>query len=216
MLIISLFSISLPTIYTPEAQKVKIKEELKTFFRLITNKRLIAPYLSIIIVFFNLGIITASYTIFLKIYEYSDSQIGMVLGIMVIFSILINYPAGKLGDKIGKVKVLLVGLCLCSVGFLMLLSPSIPFPYVGMAIFGLGHGCVFPISAGIVRDESSLKNRGLATGIFYALNVAGIAIGSPISGVVIELFNFEAALLLGTFIPIIFCIIFIIGYRSRP
>ncbi len=211
MFTISLFSLYLPKIYITKPKKLKLKEEIRIFFRLITYNKLIVPYMVIIVVFFNLGIITSSYTIFLKEYGYEDSQIGMILGIMVIFSISINYPAGKLSDRIGKVRFLIIGLFFCSIAFLILyVSPMIPFPYLGMILFGLGHGFVFPTSAGIVKDESTLDNRGIASGVFYALTVAGIAIGSPISGILIELYTFKIALLLGIVLPLVFCIFLII------
>lgn len=209
MFIISVFCISLPASYTPEKQKLKFTKEVKIFYHLISNKKLFPAQTSILILFFNLGILTASYTIYLKLFEYSDSQIGMILGIMVILSILTNYPAGKLSDKIGKLPVLIIGQFFTGIAFLILtISPFSPYPYIGMIIFGIGHGCIFPTSAGTVRDETSRENRGIATGLFYALTVVGIAIGSPISGLIVELANFQAALLVGILLPFFFCLIF--------
>jgi MFS family permease len=211
MFIISLISLTLPISQKTQKIKFRLKLEIKGFLQIITKRKLIVPYLSILVIFFNLGVLTATYTIFLNHFAYNDAQIGMILSIMVIFSIIFHYPAGRLGDNIGKVKILIFGLFISAFGFIFLLiSPYSPFPYIGMAIFGVGHGSVFPTSAAIVRDESSIQDRGIATGIFYALNVAGIAIGSPISGFIVQFFNFNLALLVSIFLPICIAIIIVI------
>ncbi|MBD3194084.1 MAG: MFS transporter, partial [Candidatus Lokiarchaeota archaeon] len=216
MFFISLFCFTLPVIYEPPKIKSKLKEELKVFKNIITNKNFITPYLSLFAAFFNLGILTANYTVYLKNNNYSDAQIGMILGIAVIFSILMNYPAGKFSDKFGKLKFIYIGLVFCSVGFVILLiSPFSLFPYLGMMIYGLGQGMIFPVSASIVKDRSNKENRGIATGLYYALNVGGIAIGAPISGTVTELSGFFGGIFLGVIVPlIVFFLIFFLRVES--
>jgi MFS family permease len=102
------------------------------------------------------------------------------------------------------------------VGFVILLiSPFSLFPYLGMMIYGLGQGMIFPVSASIVKDRSNKENRGIATGLYYALNVGGIAIGAPISGTVTELSGFFGGIFLGLIVPlIVFFLIFFLRVES--
>jgi MFS family permease len=210
-------SLILPTIYHPSKEKLSIKEEIKIFKEIIVSKKMIPPYLGILALNFNLGIITATYSILLEQASYTPGQIGMTFSILVLLSILVHYPSGAFGDKIGQRKIMNTGLIFASTGFLILMiSISFPFPILGMAIFGIGHGMIFPNSAGIIKNSTQEKNYGIATGTFYALVVAGIAIGSPISGLVFELLGAQAMLAIGIFIPLSTAIIlFLINNDSN-
>ena len=99
-----------------------------------------------------------------------------------------------------------VGLIFASVGFFILIfSIQSPIPILGMVVFRIGHGMVFPTSAGIIRLNSEEKNRGLTTGTFYALVVAGIALGAPIYGLIYELYGPQIMFIMGMMVPIDKC-----------
>ena len=107
------------------------------------------------------------------------------------------------------------GLVFVSMSFLILMiSFSSPIPIIGMVIFGIGHGMVFPTSAGIVRNNSDAHNRGVATGTFYALVVAGIAIGAPISGLLYELYGSQIMFLGGMLFPFVSAIVIFVFFRK--
>ena len=60
---------------------------------------------------------------------------------------------GRVGDMLGKEKVLVAVLVLLSVGTLVsALATTLPIMLVGRVIQGAG-GAVFPLSFGIIRDE---------------------------------------------------------------
>lgn len=205
LFIMSLSSFFLPSIYQPTKEKVRFVEELRVFRKTVIQKSMISPYFSILAMMFNMGIVTAVYTLMLENSSaaYTVGQTGMILSIMVVFSILIHYPAGILSDKIGYIKVMLIGLILVSVAFgVFMISFEAPLPMIGMVFLGLGHGLIFPSSAGAVKENTKDTESGIATGTFYALIVAGVAIGAPISGHVYFYAN-QFALLLGVIVPII-------------
>ncbi|GAG24835.1 unnamed protein product, partial [marine sediment metagenome] len=112
LFIMSFTSFFLPSIYQPSKKKINLREELKTFRRTVVRRSMISPYFSILAMMFNMGIVTAVYTLMLEHSAYTVGQTGMILSIMVIFSIIIHYPAGILSDRIGYVKVMLIGLLL--------------------------------------------------------------------------------------------------------
>ncbi|MHA2390728.1 MAG: MFS transporter [Promethearchaeota archaeon] len=207
LFIMAAISFILPTIYTPVKEKIGFKEELMIFKDVIISRKMVAPYLGILALNFNLGIITATYSLLLKDALYTDGQIGMTFAVLVLLSIIVHYPSGVLSDKKGKVKIMNFGLIFVSISFLILMiSTSIPIPILGMIIFGIGHGMIFPTSAGIIRNNTTENNRGVATGTFYALVVAGIAVGAPISGLIYSTFGPIAMFLLGVLIPLFIAI----------
>ncbi|MFX0038863.1 MAG: MFS transporter [Promethearchaeota archaeon] len=217
MFVMTGLSFILPSIYHPVKEKLSLKEEFILFKDIITSRKTLTPFLGILALNFNLGIITATYSVLLKEANYNDGQIGMVFSVLVIFSILVHYPSGILSDKKGKASIMNIGLIIVSISFLILMiSINFPIPILGMMIFGIGHGAIFPTSAGLVRNNTSESNRGIATGTFYALVVAGIAGGAPISGLVFAALGTLPMLLIGTFIPLSTAIIlFIISKKSN-
>ena len=218
LFIMSFTSFFLPSIYQPSKEKIIFKEEFKTFRKTVLRKSMISPYFSILAMMFNMGIVTAVYTLMLEHATYTVGQTGMILSIMVIFSILIHYPAGILSDKIGYVKVMLIGLLLIATAFgVFMISFEVPIPMIGMVFLGLGHGLIFPSSAGAVKEKTKGSESGVATGTFYALIVAGVAIGAPISGHVYDIYAEQATLMLGIIIPLIVAVIliFLLKYLKK-
>jgi len=188
---------------------------IKKFRKVVFRKSMISPYFSMVAMMFNMGIVTAAYTIILESADYTVGQTGMILSIMVIFSILIHYPAGMMSDKIGYTKVMLIGLLLIASAFgVFMISPEDPIPIyipmIGMVFLGLGHGLIFPSSAGAVKEKTKGSESGIATGTFYALIVAGVAIGAPISTHVYEVFNAQITLALGIIVPLIVAIVLVV------
>ena len=210
LLIMAFLSFGLPSIYQKRETSITFKQEFKIVKQTIFRKAMISPYFSAIALMFNMGIITATYTVMLGGLSYTIGQIGMILSIMVIFSILIHYPAGILSDKIGYTKVMLIGLLFLVLTFgILMISLEAPIPMIGMVFFGIGHGLIFPSSAGAIKEKTPNSESGLATGMFYALIVAGVAIGAPISALVYDFSTIQITLLLGIFSPLIVALILV-------
>jgi len=215
LFIMSFTSLLLPEIYQPSKEKLNFRKEIKKFRKVVFRKSMISPYFSMLAMMFNMGIVTAAYTVILESADFTAGQTGMILSIMVIFSILIHYPAGILSDKIGYTKVMLIGLLLIASAFgVFMISPEKPIPMyipmIGMVFLGLGHGLIFPSSAGAVKEKTKGSESGIATGTFYALIVAGVAIGAPISTHIYEVFNAQLTLALGIIVPLIMAIVFVV------
>ena len=210
LIIMAFLSFGLPSIYQKRETSITFKQEFKIVKQTIFRKVMISPYFSAIAIMFNMGIITATYTVMLGDLYYTSGQIGMILSIMVIFSILIHYPAGILSDKIGYTKVMLIGLLFSALTFgVLIISLEPPIPMIGMVFFGIGHGLIFPSSAGAIKENTPNSESGLATGMFYALIVAGVAIGAPISTLVYYFSTIQITLLLGIFSPLVVTVILV-------
>jgi MFS family permease len=67
--------------------------------------------------------------------------------------------------------------------------PGIVGAFLGMAIYGLGFGILFPAATALVVDSTLVENRGLGFGIFYGVYSAGVVIGSLMSGVLTDIYG---------------------------
>jgi MFS family permease len=97
-------------------------------------------------------------------------------------------PLSQLSDRHGRTRLLAAGLALIAVGLLAMFAiPGINGATLGMAVFGLGFGLLFPAATALVADAATASERGMAFGIFYAVYSLGVVIGSVLSGVMTDL-----------------------------
>jgi EmrB/QacA subfamily drug resistance transporter len=93
---------------------------------------------------------------------------------------------GRLGDMVGKERVLAVSLALFAVGSLVAaLADSLGVMIVGRGLQGLGGG-VFPLSFGIIRDEFLEEKVPTGIAMLGAVAAIGAGIGLPLGGVLVD------------------------------
>src|SRR5215212_8301951 len=96
---------------------------------------------------------------------------------------------GKLGDLLGKGRVLTAVLLLFALGgAVCALAGSIGVLIGGRVIQGVAGG-VFPLAFGIVRDTFPRERMAAGLGIISAIFGIGGGIGLPLSGVIVDNFN---------------------------
>lgn len=93
---------------------------------------------------------------------------------------------GRVGDAVGKQKMLVVTLSLLAVGSAMAaLAPTIEWMIVARVVQGLGGG-VLPLSFGIIRDEVPAERSGTAVGIVASLVSAAFGTGIVLAGPIVD------------------------------
>ena len=95
----------------------------------------------------------------------------------------VHYPSGVLSDRLGPHVPCAAGLVAVSAAMALLPSAmSFTVLVALMAVFGLGHGLIFPSSSALATRHARRDSLGLATGVYYALLVSGVAVGAPLAG----------------------------------
>ncbi|WP_024800308.1 MFS transporter [Nocardia sp. BMG51109] len=93
---------------------------------------------------------------------------------------------GRIGDKVGKERMLVVTLAALSIGSLIAaLTDSISVMIVARVIQGLGGG-VIPLAFGIIRDEFPARKVPGAVGIASSLIAVGSGIGLVLAGPIVD------------------------------
>jgi MFS family permease len=96
---------------------------------------------------------------------------------------------GRIGDVVGKTRMLVITLSALAVGSLMAaLAPSIGWLIVARVVQGAGGG-VLPLSFGIVRDEFGDKMTG-ALSVLASLTAVGFGFGIVIAGPIVDAFGY--------------------------
>ena len=98
---------------------------------------------------------------------------------------------GRVGDKVGKERMLVVALGALAVGSLLAaLAPSIGVLIAARAIQGIGGG-VLPLTFGIIRDEFPRDKVAGAVGTSAALLAVGGGVGLVLAGPIVDALSYH-------------------------
>jgi DHA1 family multidrug resistance protein-like MFS transporter len=120
--------------------------------------------------------------LYLKHHGGSDAVVGAVMSAFFAAQLLLQYPAGRLADRIGRVPVLLSGLMVYAVGtlaFWLVANPTVDIVLRGLQ--GAGAAAVSVSALALISASVPLAERGRAVNSIYAAQLAGLAIG-PLIG----------------------------------
>ena len=98
---------------------------------------------------------------------------------------------GRVGDKVGKERMLVVAMVALAVGSLVAaLAPSIGVLIAARAVQGIGGG-VLPLTFGIIRDEFPREKVAGAVGTSAALLAVGGGIGLVVAGPLVDALSYH-------------------------
>lgn len=109
--------------------------------------------------------------------------VPVVLVIMNLVYAMAATPAGVLSDRIGRKRLLVVGLGVLLVADIVLaLNANVPAVLAGVALWGLHLGLTQGVLATLVADAAPARLRGTAFGVFNLATGVGLLIASVLAG----------------------------------
>lgn len=141
-----------------------------------------AGYLAIFSLYFMLGAFVALVPLWLEdTLGYGPLEVGLSFTTFAVLSLILHYPAGILADRVGPGVPAFIGIVATGCAMATIpLARGIGGIVLTMALFGIGHGFVFPSASTLVTRRTDPEQRGIVTGLFYSVLVAGVAIGAPV------------------------------------
>jgi MFS family permease len=116
----------------------------------------------------------------------SESAASWLLTAYLLSAAIATPILGRVGDMMGKERVIVAVLVALSVGSLIAgLATTLPVMLVGRVIQGTG-GAVFPLAFGIIRDEFPAERVAGAIGVMSAILGAGAGAGIVLAGPILE------------------------------
>jgi DHA1 family multidrug resistance protein-like MFS transporter len=113
---------------------------------------------------------------------------------------LVQYPAGRISDRLGRRPVIVASIAAYSLAFLLYLIPLPPFWLVAVRFIHAGvAGFYAPAAAALLADLTPVGERGAAFGRFQATNMAGFVLGPALGGLVAGI-RLDAVFVAGTLI----------------
>ena len=178
---------------------------LKDVF-LSKEKSLLFMLFSILFWFIGFNAIETFFTSYMKFYVgVGESTGALILGFFSLTLMLFSIPAGFIGSKIGRKKTIIIGL---SVILVMSVSTIILGTLIKNRIFdtqaiiaiffalfaagGVGWAMVNVNSLPMVVDMTTTDKAGGYTGLYYFFSMAANIIAPPLSGKIIDLFDYNS------------------------
>jgi MFS family permease len=208
-----------------EPKKLTIKSSIIENLTIpFQEPKLIIPGIFNLIDRFHIGFILFSLQFFLQsVLHVSPETRGMVLGLFATPYIMLQFPVGKLSDKIGRYKPLIAGSIATWIIFSLIgISGSYGLfaVIIVFMILGVANGFTGPPSMALVGDI--VKNEDNATGIgfFNLLGNIGIILGPIIAGILITYTDFVSVFIIAglfeLFTLLVNLFLIIVVFKENP
>lgn len=130
--------------------------------------------------------------------QLTKSQAGIVLSTMWAFFAILQFPAGRLSDRLSRSTILVAGLLVMISGFgILSIVPSYLLLLVGVAFIGAGSGLYIVSMRAFISDLFTAR-RGQAFGVNTAAGMMGGILAAGLTTVIATAFDWRIA-----FVPLI-------------
>ena len=134
----------------------------------------------------------------------SQTDITWIVDAYTLVFVGLLLPAGALGDRFGRKRVLLAGLVIfgCAAGAAMFVSS--PQPLIALrAVMGIGAAAVMPVTLSIITTTFPPDERGRAVGVWVGVAGGGAVLGMFASGVLLEFFAWSSFFVLNVTLAVL-------------
>ncbi len=151
-------------------------------------------YVSYFSLYFALGAIIGSLSLVLIVLGASPESAAAAVGLYIFLAILVSLPLfhifGRLIHRLGSFRLLTTGLLVTATSQLLLvLSPEPPYSFASSALLGVALASVFVASTTLAAMPHA---KGSSMGFHQTANIAGVAVGAPLSGLLLGTFGIGA------------------------
>ncbi len=115
----------------------------------------------------------------------SVTLVGLTMAAFFIAALVVQYPLGRLSDRIGRRQIQVVGLAVftgASLLFAFVATPGLALVF--RALQGAGAGSVDVANAATIGEVVPASHRGRAFGTFYGARTVAMAIGPFFGGII--------------------------------
>jgi len=153
-----------------------------------TLRRSPAMLLMAFVTFFGVGLIMFLVKLFaMEEFGLSESAFGSLLLVPCLIIALASVPLGTVGDRLGRVRAVRLGIGLCAFSMAaLILMPGHFALVVGGSMIGVGFVIAFPSWMAYISESCEPGQRGAVMGAVGTAQGAGALLGVPIGGFLYE------------------------------
>jgi MFS family permease len=124
-------------------------------------------------------------------------EIALAFTIMGVVGLFASLLLGDLSDKVGRIKIIILGMGLQALSFLLLpMTAGVVMLYLTAVIIGVGNAAVNPAMMALLTDKLCPSNHGFAIGVYGAGEDIGILLAPLIAGYFYQNHSAELSFLL--------------------
>ena len=125
-------------------------------------------------------------------YKVSIAEVSLVISLYTVFGTAVNPVIGKLGDILGKKRILIYVLIIYAIMVAITsFASNFTILLISRTVQGIGLG-IFPLAFSLVREEFPREMVPRAQGILSAMFGAGAAFGLPLGALVANSYGWQA------------------------
>lgn len=151
-------------------------------------------FFAVAVAMLGIGIIAPILPLYVETFSASGLMIGIIMGAFSLSRGLLGPFVGRLSDRIGRKRFILVGLGIFAVVSLCYSLAGNVWQLVLVRILqGAASVMVTPIAQGYVGDITPIGKEGRMMNLFYSSMFIGVGLGPLLGGVLTDLWSYHAA-----------------------
>jgi EmrB/QacA subfamily drug resistance transporter len=133
----------------------------------------------------------------------------------LVAAVVLQSPAGKVGDRLGHPRMLAAGQLLVAAGAVLgFVSPSVAALTVARVLMAAGGAVLVPATVALLRHELPPERRGRAFGAFGAVMALAAAVGPLVGGELVSLFGWRSVFVAN--LPVLVLSVALAGFAGTP
>jgi DHA1 family multidrug resistance protein-like MFS transporter len=158
-----------------------------------TNGTLAALLISVFVAVLGFSLVAPIFPSYVMGLGASYTLLGFIVSIYGAVQLLTQIPIGRLSDRIGRKRLILLGLISFTIMPLLYVHATNALVLIPIRVLGgIGASAVWPLAMALIIDQASREKRGRAMGFYNAVFYSGLAVGPLIGGALYDQFGFEA------------------------
>jgi MFS family permease len=123
----------------------------------------------------------------------SQSQLQWIVDAYALVFAALLLPAGAIGDRFGRKRLLAVGLAIYGGASVVALFASTSGQLIGLrALMGVAAALIMPVTLSVVTSVFPPEERGKAVGTWVGVAAGGAVVGLLASGLMLEFFSWQS------------------------
>ncbi|MEE9591999.1 MAG: MFS transporter [Thermoplasmata archaeon] len=188
----------------PETAKRRVMPRASMSVIASAIRWLSVAYLSMFSLYFAFGVIVGSLALIIALMGVPLEQAAGTVGLYIALATAVSIPAfplvARLLERVGTVPTLAGGIGLAAVSqVLLVISLGLPSLILSAIFLGGGIALVFVTSTAVAALPEA---RGASIGLHQTANIAGVAVGAPISGLVLQVWGTLAPFTLAVLVQV--------------
>jgi multidrug resistance protein len=158
-----------------------------------TNSTLAPIYISVFVAVLGFSLVAPIFPTYIMDLGASYTLLGFIISVYGAVQLLTQIPIGRLSDRIGRKKLILLGLISFTImPPLYIYATNVFFLIPIRVLGGLGASAVWPLAMALIIDQANREKRGSAMGWYNAIFYSALALGPLIGGMLYDQFGLEA------------------------